>query len=484
MDQPMTNSPFIGRSSELEELKRLQNKKIPSLVIVQGRRRIGKSRLIEQFAKGQTFLSFVGLSPNRDTDAQAQRNEFSRQLGEQLGLPGLTATDWGDLFTLLAKHTSEDRVIILFDEISWMGSKDPTFLGKLKNAWDLQFSKNPKLMLILCGSVSSWIEKNIISSTAFLGRPSLYLRLEELPLHECAQFWGQYSQRISAYEKLKVLSVTGGVPRYLELIDPHISAEENIKQLCFLKNSPLLNEFERIFSDIFGSRSEIYKKIILYLSQGSAEQTDILNYCARAKAGDFSEYLQDLVLAGFLSRDYTWHLKTGDISKLSHYRLKDNYTRFYLKYISPNKPKIEKDTFKDYTLSSLPGWETILALQFENLVLNNQNKIVRLLDIPPGEVIFANPYFQRATKKHPGCQIDFMVQTRYNSVLICEMKFSRTKIGPSVIREVEQKIERLKLPKNFSYRPVLIHVNGVHEEIEESGFFSKIIDFGQFLLKR
>jgi hypothetical protein len=99
------------------------------------------------------------------------------------------AKDWGDLFTLLAKQTSEGRVVILFDEISWMGSKDPTFLGKLKNAWDLQFSKNNKLLLIICGSVSSWIEKNIISSTEFLGRPSLYLHLEELHLEDIRYYY-------------------------------------------------------------------------------------------------------------------------------------------------------------------------------------------------------------------------------------------------------------------------------------------------------
>lgn len=475
--------PFIGRAKELEELKRLQTKKSASLVIVQGRRRIGKSRLIQEFAKGERFYSFMGVAPTPETDAQKERDEFSRQLGEQLGLPGLSVKDWGDLFTLLAKQTAQGRVVILFDEISWMGSQDDSFLGKLKNAWDLQFSKNPKLMLILCGSVSSWIEKNIISSTAFLGRPSLYLTLEELPLEDCSQFWGKYSHRISAFEKLKVLSITGGVPRYLELMDPQLSAEENIKNLCFKKNSPLLDEFERIFSDIFGSRSEIYKKIILYLAKGAADQSEIIEFSDRSKTGDFSEYLKDLVLGGFVARDYTWHLKTGVISKLSQYRLKDNYTRFYLKSILPNKPRIEKGEFTDYSLNFLPGWESILGLQFENLVLNNQHKIIKLLNISPEEVNFANPYFQRATKTHSGCQVDFMIQTRFNTLYLCEIKFSRSQIGTSIINEVQQKIDRILLPKHFSYRPVLIHVNGVQEQVVDSGFFSAIIDFSKLLEK-
>src|SRR5690606_34260719 len=111
-----------------------------------------------------------GIPPTEDVSAQSQRDVFSKQLGQQLGLPGLHATDWADLFTLLANQTREGRVVILFDEISWMGSKDPTFLGKLKNAWDIDLKKNPELVLILCGSVSTWIQENIIKSTAFFGR--------------------------------------------------------------------------------------------------------------------------------------------------------------------------------------------------------------------------------------------------------------------------------------------------------------------------
>src|SRR6185312_13393374 len=111
-----------------------------------------------------------------------QRDEFSRLLSQQTGLPKITSDDWGTLLQLLARETSRGRAIILLDEISWMAHGDPTFLSKLKTAWDVHFSKNPKLMLILCGSVSSWIQKNIVSSTAFLGRPSRDIKLDELTL--------------------------------------------------------------------------------------------------------------------------------------------------------------------------------------------------------------------------------------------------------------------------------------------------------------
>ncbi len=478
------STPFVGREAEIQELTDLQHKNSANLVIVQGRRRIGKSRLIEEFADNQKFYSIAGIAPTKETTAQMQRDEFARQLSEQLDTPKFSMTDWGDLFTFLAKNTEKGKVVILFDEISWMGSLDSTFLGKLKNAWDTQFKKNSKLMLVLCGSVSSWIEKNIISSTLFLGRPTLYIKLPELSVADCDEFWRTHRERISAYEKLKVLSITGGVPRYLELVNPNKSAEDNIRTLCFSPNAPLLNEFERIFSDIFGERSKLYKKIIDRLVSGPASQEEILASCGRSKTGDFSEYLADLSTAGIISRDFTWHLKDGKTSKLSRYRLKDNYVRFYLKYIQPNKTKIEKGTFKKTSVTTLTGWESIISLQFENLVLNNDSLIVKLLGVPPEEIVFSNPYFQKTTKIHPGCQIDLLIQTKFNCMYVCEIKFSRSEIKASVIDEVKQKISRLNIPKNFSYRPILIHVNGVNDAVVDSGYFAKIIDFGQLLSGR
>ena len=114
-----------------------------------------------------------------------------------------------------------------------MATGDPNFLGKLKIAWDMHFSDNPKLVLILCGSVSAWIEKNILSNTGYLGRPSLQMTLDELPLEDCYKFWKNTQGNISAYEILKVLAVTGGVPRYLELVNPQMRAEDNITKYIF-----------------------------------------------------------------------------------------------------------------------------------------------------------------------------------------------------------------------------------------------------------
>src|SRR3990167_3176383 len=174
----MTNNKpiFIGRKEELTELHRQTKKSIASLIVIKGRRRIGKSRLAEEFAKDYIFYEFSGLVPTEKTTKQTQINEFATQIGLALDIPGFCADDWNTLFLFLAKHTQKGRVVILLDEISWMGSEDPDFLGKLKNAWDLHFKKNPKLILIICGSAPAWIDKNIYRALDLLEEfPILYL---------------------------------------------------------------------------------------------------------------------------------------------------------------------------------------------------------------------------------------------------------------------------------------------------------------------
>lgn len=472
----MDDTPFYGRQEELNRLKTLLNKKSSSLVVIKGRRRIGKSRLIQEFSKDLKTLFFTGLPPEKETTAQTQREYFVQQMQRFIGMRGIKSDDWGDIFWHLSKATQKGRLLLVFDEVNWMGSFDHTFLGKLKSAWDMHFKNNPKLILILSGSVSSWIDENILSSTGFMGRTSLELTLEELPLSVCNLFWRRQAKSVTPYEKFKILSVTGGVPRYLEEIDPHLSSEQNIQNLAFRKGGLLVEEFERIFSDLFSKRSKRYKQIVEQLVQASASLDHIAKGLKLAKSGTISQYLDDLVETGYVSRDYTWNIKQGKESTLCMFRLRDNYLRFYLKYIDPLRMQIDKNRIK-----VPPAWASIMGLQFENLVLNNFHKIHALLGIDPREVVNDNPYFQRATVGHPGCQIDYLIQTRFNTLYVCEVKFSKEPIGRAVIDEIKAKCKRISRPKNYSIRPVLIHVNGVTEAVEESEFFAKIIDFGQFL---
>jgi AAA+ ATPase superfamily predicted ATPase len=458
-------SKFIGRQEELNQLVEVTQKKAASFIVVRGRRRIGKSRLIEEFSKRfDNFYTFVGLAPDENVTAKHQLEEFSRQISQQFKTPHAKYEDWSDALWAVAERVQKGKTLLFFDEISWMGSQDPTFLGKIKNFWDQHLKKNDQLVFIVCGSASAWIEKNILSSEGFVGRISFTLTLEELPLPDCNLFW---PKNISSYEKLKVLAVTGGIPKYLEEINPKVSAEENIKRLCFTKGAILVEEFGQIFSDLFLRDSHFYKKIVQALISGSKEWEEIAQILNIDPGGRLSEYLQELELTGFITRDHTWKIASGLDSRSRKYRLSDNYVRFYLKYIDKNLSKIDRNSFHFKSLPSLSEWDTIMGFQFENLILNNRPLIHKALNIKAEEIISENPFYQHKAARTLGCQIDYLIQTKFGSLYVCEIKFSKNPINGSIIQEVQRKIDALKRPKGYSCRPVLIHVNGVTDHVIE-----------------
>ncbi|HEX4839192.1 MAG TPA: ATP-binding protein [Rhabdochlamydiaceae bacterium] len=471
---------FIGRKKELESLELLLRKTSASLVVIRGRRRVGKSRLIKEFVLNKKSWIFTGLPPIQGITKQRQLDAFSNQLAQNLNMPKIQASEWIEHFTFLGNQAKGQKIVIVLDEISWMGSEDPDFLGQLKTAWDLNFSDNPELILIICGSVSSWIEENILKSTGFVGRISVDMVLEELSIAESSEFWGAQKNRVSSHEKFKVLSVTGGIPKYLEEIIPSQSAEDNIHRLCFQSNGLLFREFDQIFSDLFSKKAQTYSNIIKTLAHAPLSLDEICEKLGMEKGGFISHCLDNLDLAGFIQEDCTWNLLTKRESRLKKFRLKDNYIRFYLRYIATNQDKISKDLFESKSFMHLPGWESVMGLQFENLVVNNLKSLCKILRIDLVEITNAGPFFQRKTQRQKGCQIDLMIQTRHNTLYICEIKFSASEIKGSVIEEMKKKIESISYPKNFSIRPVLIHVNGVSQAVKESKAFTEIIDLSQF----
>ena len=471
---------FVGREQELSLLRDLYDRKNAALAVCKGRRRIGKSTLIQQFAQSSAhFYEFQGLAPRDGISDRDQLTNFSRQVSAQFGLTStFPLENWTQAFELLSAYIPNGRTVLLLDEISWMGGQDLDFAGTLKIAWDIRFKKHSKLILVLCGSVSSWIEENVLNDTGFVGRVSLSIHLEELPPGQCVAFWGKKRKRFASFEMLKILAVTGGVPKYLEEIKTNASAEDNIAQLCFRKEGLLFSEFDNIFNSIFSKRASLYKEIVRILVSTNRTFSQICDQLSREQSGVISRYLADLEASGFISRDYAWSTK-GTRTRLSKYRLKDNYLRFYLKYIDPVKEQIADNIYGTRPLERLPGWDSIIGLQFENLVLNNIPFLLQVLSISPTSVLNASPYFQNKTNRHKGCQIDLLIQTK-NTIYVAEIKL-RKKIPTAVIEEVREKIRRLKPPRIMSVRPILIYEGELAASIPEDDFFDKLICFSDLL---
>lgn len=474
---------FFGRENELADLSALWQKRTASLVTCRGRRHIGKSSLIEEFARRSKarFIELAGEAPHPKMTNDEQLANFYSQLRNQChDCSASVPSDWFTAFCLLDEIIDDRKTVILLDEISWMGQYDTSFPGALKTAWDTRLKKHDNLILILCGSVSTWIQKNILNNTGFVGRASLNLTLKELPLRNCAQFWGDSVTRISSREILDVLSVTGGVPRYLEEINPAWSANENIRNLCFRPNSLLRDDFSRIFSSIFGENAVTKRKILTMLAVTPMSVTEIAEKLNSQRGGTISDHISELITAGFIAGSNGLNPLTGKTVKTVYYRITDNYTRFFLKYINPNTTVIDLDSFAFSSLEALPGWSSILGLQFENLVFNNLRAILPRLGLAHTLITSAAPWRQLPTTRKKGCQIDLLIQTP-RSIHIVEIK-RKNEIDKDVEDEITSKIKAISMPRDISVHTALIYDGHLAPAVESDGLFDTIIPIDELLL--
>jgi len=477
---------FHGRDSYIKDFKELLVDKRAKLVTCQGRRRIGKSTFIKQCANFTThFISVSGLPPQPELKRQDQLDNFSATLNQQLATPKILLEDWSTAFhylsTIIPKTGS---TLVLLDEVSWMSKGDPNFAGYLKNAWDDHFKNHPRLIIVLCGSVSSWIDENILNSTGFVGRISWQFKIDPLPLQHCNAFWKDYEKKkkrtIPEIEKLRLLSITGGVPRYLEEVNYAQSAEQNIARMCFHPSSLLFREFDQIFHDIFMRKAPTFRKIVRTLVDGPRMLKEISDSLGRDSGGTLSKALKELVGAGFITEDRSFSpISAKPLQRTARFRLSDNYLRFYLKYVEPKKLQIEKGIYQQSSLTSLEAWHTIIGLQFENLVYNSRHELLSLLGLDSTTILNYSPYFQNATQRKKSCQIDLLIRTK-SALYIVESKV-REKIDASVIEEVREKIIRLKAPKNLAIRSALVYQGDLEPSLTDSDYFDHLISFKQLL---
>ena len=471
---------FYGREDLLHRLESLWRKPTSSFVVCRGRRRIGKSTLVKEFARRSRarLLLFEGLAPNPENPItnQDQLDEFMRRLSRQTGCKRQHVDDWGDAFEQLdAVVDDREKTVILLDEISWMGDSDRRFPSQLKNAWDDFFHEHPRLIVFVCGSVSAWIKKNILGNKGFAGRTSLDVVVPELPVADCVRFWRGRASRVPSREILDVLSVTGGVPRYLEEIDPSLSAAENLRLMCFSPEGYLFRDFAEIFSDIYGEKTGIKRDVLGRLADGPLTLSEIAACLGKERNGHLSEILEELQTSGFVANDGGKNPQTGKTSRAGRFRLRDNYTRFFLKYVVPHSDEIRSGAYRFSMLDLLPGWTSIMGLQFENLVYANLSRVLDRLGENRRPFLSAAPYRCKRSSRNGGCQVDLLLQTE-KAVYVIEIK-RRKEIGEEVIAEVGKKLKALPVSRDKAKRAVLVYDGELDPRIESSDFFDFIIDF-------
>jgi uncharacterized protein len=455
-----------------------------AVATITGRRRIGKSRLVAEHAgrMGRKLVKIEGRDAPQAGNA-AQLAAFAADLGSAVGTTGLVFQGWNSAFNTLGTLAQGKEWIILLDEITWLARHSEECLAELKVFIDRHINGSGN-QLIICGSVSRWIEQEINESDLFVGRISRKIDLQPLRLAESAQFWSQ--RETSSREILTSLCVTGGIPRYLEEIDVRESAEWNIQRLCFEPSGYLANELPNLIKSSFLSATRDsslgrYLKILTALSGGGKTPAEIEAATGIHNNEGLSDSLAALTLSGLVSENPSWSIKTTEIHKRNaRYRVEDPYTRFYVKYIQPRVKEIGKGLYRSITLQQLPSWHTVRGLQFEVLV--GQNMIPAILDrlslrgVPMQRF---GPYFQNKTVQHPAAQVDYLLQTD-GTLYVCETKFSKV-IEASVIDDVKEKIRRLAIPRGMTVRKVLIYSGDRDHALKDSIYFDRQICVGELL---
>ena len=473
---PPENSNFIGRELERKKLKEISTREESSLVIVYGRRRVGKTELIEQSFRERNLLKFEGVE---NKDEEFQKKTFLRKLAESSGeisyidlSPTIT---WSEIFTLLAKHTKKGVWTIYFEELQWMACYQEDLISELKTIWDNEFRYNKNLILVLCGSSPSFFVTKVLRSKALYNRSIDEFRIEEFPINQITGF----VKNRSVKELFNHYLLVGGIPQYLKLLAKESSAYLGISKNSFLPNSFFLNEFEKILISSF-ARSLVYRKIIMFLALNKyANRSEILKDLEfDVSSGGVTERIIDLVNTGFVEKYSPVNLEKP--SSLIRYAIRDPFLHFYFKFIHLNKTQIENGDFIDNPLKliSHADYSSFLGFSFERFVRRSSRKIARILEFS-GVAYKAGAFFSR--KAGSSFQIDLMFQRKDKVWTICEIKYKDAPIDVGIIGELEGKISKLILPKGVSIQKVLVSASPISKELEITHYFDRVIGLDELL---
>lgn len=427
----------LGRESQIKEMLAAYKSPNAEFVALTGRRRIGKTFLISTVYKDYIDFEISGAHKgNKQTQITnfitAMENYFPEYFIKN------KITDWLEAFKILSKALEKKRKktkkVIFLDELPWLATSKSDFLSGLSWFWNSWAVKN-KIVLVVCGSAASWMIKNVIGDKGGLhNRVTRLITLKPFTLYETEQFLISKNIRLNRYQIAQIYMTIGGVPMYLNMLKPGLSATQNIQTLCFDSGSFLRSEFQRLFSSLF-LNYERHVHLIEVLSQKKSGMTrlEIVQKSKMANGGMLTSILEELKLSGFID-------EFGGLGKMerdSIYRLVDPYSLFYLTFM---KEKIKTANFNLSNFSDLPSWNAYAGYAFENLCLCHVEEIRSALSIR-GVTSAISSFIAKPKDGLPGTQIDLLIDRNDQTINLCEMKFSSKMYAVSKkdIQNVEMK---------------------------------------------
>ncbi len=421
---------IIGRKKECERLDVCMQSSQAQLVIVYGRRRVGKTFLINEYFENNFAFKLTGVY-GKSKDEQIRLFDTSLSLhiannksnsGKNISDNTKSSKDWIDAFFNLRKYLEKldtnKKQVVFIDEMPWLDTPKSGFLSAFEWFWNDWGSTQSNLVFVVCGSATSWMDENIANNKGGLfNRHTCSLFLKPFSLCEVEQYLQSKEINWSRYDIVQCYMIMGGIPYYLSLLQNIYSFSQNIDHLFFSSNGELHNEFEHLYRTLF-SNSTIYIKIVEALSKkkGGLTRDEILASINRASSGDLSVILKNLELSGFIRITNFFNKK----KKNSLYQLSDYYTSFYFKFLKDSYGTDEHYWSNSVDNPSKRAWE---GLVFEQICRDHVPLIKHKLGIS-GVLSEESSWFVRGDKNFSGSQIDLLLSRRDRVVTLCEIKFS------------------------------------------------------------
>jgi len=412
---------IIGREREQSILRNCLLSDKSEFIAVYGRRRVGKTFLINEFFDNRMLFYSTGvLNGNREMQLQAWNDDMNRVGGTDLA----HAENWFDAFRNLNlliekqsnKQPSIEKKVIFLDEIPWMATLHSDFLPALDFFWNRRASSRKDILLIICGSAASWITEKIINNKGGLhNRLTRSIFIEPFSLNECEQYYKSQNIPMTRHQMAEAYMIFGGIPYYLSLMQPQYSLYQNIDEIYFSQNSELKNEFDNLYRSLF-KNTEHYINIIETLAKKGIGLTrsEISTGAGITDGGTLTKILRDLAVSGFI-REYKSY---GQKKKDSLFQLVDFFSLFDIRFREKRS-----DYSNDYWLrfSSTSTYSAWAGYSFEKLCLLHLPQIRAKLGISG---VLTSTFSWRGKAENSGAQIDLIIDRNDNVINLCEIKFS------------------------------------------------------------
>jgi AAA+ ATPase superfamily predicted ATPase len=413
---------LTGRKEERAELKRYYDSGRPELLVVYGRRRVGKTYLIKEYF-GKFAFYFTGTVGATN---EAHLNYFDEALAEyggdkagKVGKAGKRSSNWREAFEKLRRLLTtrkKVRQVVFFDETPWLDTPGSDFLTAFDYFWNSWASAQPSILFIVCGSSTSWITKKLLLNRGGLhNRVTGRLHLAPFTLGECEEFFKSRGITVTRYQIIECYMIFGGIPYYLNLFARRASLSQNVDRLCFAENAMLKDEYRELYYSLF-NRPERHLNVIETLAtrQSGMTRNEISQKCGVMANGHLTNTLTELELCDFIETytDFT-RPKNG-----RYYYLKDAFSLFYLRYMQDNNTKDEYFWTNHIDEGGRRAWS---GYAFEMVCRSHLRQMKVKLGIAG---VSTSVTAWRSRQPDSAAQIDLLINRRDGVINLCEMKYA------------------------------------------------------------